>query len=80
MRLPPTAQIVTSDARARAVVEPTRPAMVPFANECEGASMGSKFKSPATPAVKREAEEDWGRDKWREDADAFYLPHRHMER
>jgi hypothetical protein len=42
--------------------------------------MGSKFKSPATPAVKREAEEDWGRDKWREDADAFYLPHRHMER
>jgi len=24
-----------------------------------------KFKNPAAPAVKREAEEDWGRDKWR---------------
>jgi hypothetical protein len=24
-----------------------------------------KFKNPAAPAVKREAEEDWGREKWR---------------
>ena len=24
-----------------------------------------KFKNPAAPAVKREAEEDWGRDRWR---------------
>jgi hypothetical protein len=24
-----------------------------------------KFKNPAAPAVKREAEKDWGRDKWR---------------
>src|SRR5262249_16929317 len=24
-----------------------------------------KFKKPAAPAVKREAEEDWGREKWR---------------
>ena len=24
-----------------------------------------KFKNPARAAVKREAEEDWGREKWR---------------
>ena len=24
-----------------------------------------KLKNPDAPAVKREAEEDWGRDKWR---------------
>ena len=24
-----------------------------------------KFKNPASPAVKREAEEDWGRERWR---------------
>jgi bifunctional non-homologous end joining protein LigD len=24
-----------------------------------------KMKNPAAPAVKREAEEDWGRDRWR---------------
>jgi hypothetical protein len=24
-----------------------------------------KFKDPAAPAVKREAEEDWGRERWR---------------
>jgi len=24
-----------------------------------------KFKNPAAPAVKREAEEDWGKQKWR---------------
>ena len=24
-----------------------------------------KFKNPAAPAVKREAEEDWGRERWR---------------
>jgi bifunctional non-homologous end joining protein LigD len=24
-----------------------------------------KMKNPAAPAVKREAEEDWGREKWR---------------
>ena len=24
-----------------------------------------KFKNPAAPAVKREAEEDWGKEKWR---------------
>jgi ATP-dependent DNA ligase len=24
-----------------------------------------KMKNPNAPAVKREAEEDWGRDKWR---------------
>ena len=24
-----------------------------------------KFKNPAAPAVKREAEEDWGRGGWR---------------
>ena len=24
-----------------------------------------KFKNPDAPAVKREAEEDWGREKWR---------------
>jgi ATP-dependent DNA ligase len=24
-----------------------------------------KFKNPEAPAVKREEEEDWGRDKWR---------------
>jgi ATP-dependent DNA ligase len=24
-----------------------------------------KFKNPAAPAVKREAEEDWGKGRWR---------------
>jgi ATP-dependent DNA ligase len=24
-----------------------------------------KFKNPAAPAVKREAEEDWGKERWR---------------
>jgi hypothetical protein len=24
-----------------------------------------KFKNPAAPAVRREAEEDWGKDRWR---------------
>jgi hypothetical protein len=24
-----------------------------------------KFKNPAAPAVKREAEEEWGKDRWR---------------
>jgi hypothetical protein len=24
-----------------------------------------KFKNPATPAVKREAEEEWGKERWR---------------
>jgi len=24
-----------------------------------------KFKNPAAPAVKREAEEEWGRERWR---------------
>jgi hypothetical protein len=24
-----------------------------------------KFKNPAAPAVKRAAEEDWGRERWR---------------
>ena len=24
-----------------------------------------KFKNPAAPAMKREAEEDWGRERWR---------------
>ena len=24
-----------------------------------------KFKNPEAPAVKREAEEDWGKDRWR---------------
>jgi hypothetical protein len=24
-----------------------------------------KFKNPMAPAVKREAEEDWGRERWR---------------
>jgi hypothetical protein len=42
------------------------------------------MKDAAAPVVKREAEEDWGKrnggEEGREDADAFYLPHRHMER
>jgi hypothetical protein len=24
-----------------------------------------KFKNPATPAVKQEAEEEWGKERWR---------------
>jgi hypothetical protein len=26
---------------------------------------GLKFKNPAAPAVKREAEEEWGKERWR---------------
>jgi hypothetical protein len=29
-----------------------------------GRDTGLKFENPAAPAVKREAEEDWGRGRW----------------